>query len=165
MEVELRETPAIRVAAIRHNGPYPEIGAAFDRLGSWMREHNVHGRVLAQFFDDPHKVPEADLRSNACVETFDQVPLGEDMFMSEIRGGTYAVATYVGHFEGLPDAWFQFFTLWIPGAGLAPVEGPCFEVYLDDPHTTEWSQMRTELWTAAERKRQQHDRYRLLTSG
>ncbi|MFX6234577.1 GyrI-like domain-containing protein, partial [Acinetobacter baumannii] len=35
LEVTITEQPAVTLAAIRHQGPYMEIGRAFERLTTW----------------------------------------------------------------------------------------------------------------------------------
>ena len=64
MDVETKERPELRVATVRHVGPYNQISEAFERLGT------VAGRaglftgpptMLAIYHDDPESTPEEQL--------------------------------------------------------------------------------------------------------
>jgi len=152
MSVEIRELEPMTAACIRHISVYRKIGPVFGQLAEWAGRTGIAGSMLANFFDDPHKVPEDQLRSDAGVVVPGPVEVEPPVEIRQIEGGTYVVWTHVGHYEGLADAWFQFFVKHLPEAGITPRVGPCFEVYLDDPETTPWERVRTELYTAANAK-------------
>ena len=52
---------------------------------------------------------------------------------AKIPAGKYAVA----HFEITPDqyqdAWNAVYGGWLPESGYQPEDGPCYELYLNDP--------------------------------
>jgi hypothetical protein len=66
--VTLRDLPAMRLAAIRHTGPYHGIGAAFDRAQAWGAARGLIGPntdFFGLYHDDPGSVPAERLRADA----------------------------------------------------------------------------------------------------
>ncbi len=133
MDVRVETLPVKRLACLRHIGPFNQIGSSLGRLVGWAGPAGVFRPdtwVLALFHDDPLKVPEDQLRSDAGIS----VPAGfepsgfPDISMCEIGGGLYAVATYKGSYEGLPAAWQEFMTE-LRKLGHRSRPEPCFEVY------------------------------------
>lgn len=145
--------PPQRVAAVRHLGPYWQIGGAFDRLWAWVREHNVPvtGPSLAIYHDDPGSTSDSELRSDACV------PIPEDFTVDSagvtaisLPGGKYAVATHEGAYESLGATWNRFMGEWFPASGERIDESrPCFELYVVEscPDVSP-ADLRTELYEA-----------------
>jgi len=148
MHVEIRTRPAFRVLAMRHVGPYPEIGAVFGRLAPWAGQHGVpFQEALAIFYDNPEVVPAAELRSDAgLVVSQDFQSDDPAVHFVEIPTATYAVATYMGHYSGLSGAWGEFIGKWIPQSGHELVDGLSFEVYMNDCTTTAPEELRTDLY-------------------
>ena len=65
-----RTVPAIRVAFMRHVGPYCEAGAAWERLQAWAGPRGLFGPrtlVLGVCHDDPEVTPADKVRYDACV--------------------------------------------------------------------------------------------------
>jgi AraC family transcriptional regulator len=65
--VTLRDLPAMRLAAIRHTGPYHGIGAAFDRAQAWGAARGLIGPntdFFGLYHDDPGSVPAERLRAD-----------------------------------------------------------------------------------------------------
>ena len=154
-EIEVQELPDRRLAAVRHVGPYPGIGAAFDRLGDWARAHPdaVVGAPLAVYHDDPEEVPADQLRSDAGVPVTEEVAIGgapgigvPGVHEAHLPGGRYAVSRFVGPYAGLPATWPGLMAA-LAAAGVAADPGrPCFEVYRDEPGTVPAEQLVTLLY-------------------
>jgi AraC family transcriptional regulator len=139
MEVEIRRTERRRVIAMRHTGPYPEIGKVFDRIVQWATEHSVRVQgALAIFYSDPTSVPAEELQSDACVvvpSAYSTDVVGVTEF--EIPEQTCAVGRYIGPYSGLPGAWGEFMSAWFPASGLEmDANHAPYEVYTNDPRTT-----------------------------
>lgn len=154
-EIRVEELPEQRLAAVRHVGPYPGIGAAFDRLGTWVQANPgaVVGAPLAIYVDDPDQVPPDQLRSDAAVPISVDVTVGgapgfgvPGVSELALAGGRYAVRTYVGPYAGLGGAWPRFMAAVGAAALVLDPARPCFEVYLDEPGTVPDSTLRTELY-------------------
>src|SRR5689334_2266053 len=68
--VSIQDEPALRLAAMAHQGPYTGIGAVFEHLMAWGVGRGLVGpetRFIGLFLDDPASVPAERLRSNACM--------------------------------------------------------------------------------------------------
>lgn len=140
----------MRVAALRHIGPYWQIGPCFDRLMHWAEQNHVNavGPCLAIYHDDPATTPEAELRSDACLQVAPDFTTDDSQItVIDIPGGRYAVALHVGEYSGLAATWKRFMDEWFPASGFELDESrPCFEVYVDDCAVTPADELRTEIF-------------------
>lgn len=151
MDVTIQETaPAWRVVALRHTGPYNQIGPAFGQLMGWMQAHGVTptGPALAISHDDPETTPAAELRSDACVIVADDFTTDDPTVqVLDLTGGRYAVATHLGAYSGLGATWSQLMGEWFPASGhTIEFTRPCFELYVNDCNTVPVEGVRTELY-------------------
>jgi AraC family transcriptional regulator len=157
MNVEIRNLAAQRAVAMRHIGPYMQIGATFGKLVDWAAMHGLDGHeMLAVYYDNPVIVPPADLRSDACVVVDDDYQISdESVSIVTIPAGSYAVATCVGPYTGLGESWGIFIGQWFPSSGHKMAmcgEVTCFEKYVNDVRSTPPEQLITELSQAIEAK-------------
>ena len=66
----IRETPALRVAALAHSGDYINIGSTFERLMAMAGGQGLLGpwtRSFGVYYDDPASTPREALRADACL--------------------------------------------------------------------------------------------------
>ncbi len=157
MQVEVVEREETRVLAIRHIGPYPGIGNAFDGLGQLIGKLGLNptgAQWLGIFHDDPQTVPAAELRSDACVTLTGTEPdvsqLEEGARLDKIPNGRYATMRHEGSYDGLPESWGKFMGEGLPAAGLKPRTGVCFEIYRNDPNHTPADDLITEIYVPVE---------------
>lgn len=146
--VILRHDPARRLAAMPHKGPYPEIGRAFEKLGATMGARGLYaqvGHMVGVYYDDPSATPAADLRSHAGLEVGSDTPLTAPLEEVRLPAGRHAVLTFKGPYAGLPAAYDQLFSTWLPGSGNEPADSPVFEVYLNSPMDTAPEDLITEI--------------------
>lgn len=131
MEVEIRHFEPVRLAAIRHLGPYYEIGQAFGQLGEWLQAANVPAKtMIGVYYDDPSVTPAAELRSEAGVVVAADFPVSDPtVHIVELIGGDHAVAVHRGPYSGLPQAWARLYSEWLPQSGRTPANAPSFEIY------------------------------------
>jgi len=91
----IRELPPLRVAAVEHDGPYLEIGRAFDRLFGILVPRGLvraQPRLVGIYLNDPTAVPQAKLRSRAGLIVDDVFPIdAEDFAEAAIEGGLAAI--------------------------------------------------------------------------
>jgi len=150
MNVDLKELPGLRVAALRHIGPYNRISEAFERLGDIAGRAGLIGRpgtqMLGIYHDDPEATPAAELRSDAGLSIPEDAALPKGLEETRIPAGRYAVATHVGPYTGLPDAWSKLMGSWLPETGHRLGSGPSFEIYRNTPMDTAPADLRTELY-------------------
>lgn len=138
MDVKIQQVPARHLAAIRHTGPYHEIGGAFQRLGAWAGSRGYFkpgAEMLGVYYDNPREVAPESLRSAACITAPADFAGDEDAGITtlDLAAGNCAVGVFKGPYQRLPEVYTWLFDSWMPTAGCGPVVGPCFEVYLNDP--------------------------------
>jgi len=136
MNVTIKTMDPLRVISLPHKGPYHTIGQAFGALYGWAGPRGLAMQPsLGIYHDDPHQVPESELRSEACLKLPDGRTLEESELLElglsvrEVPAGDYAVAEYVGSYAGLGGAWDEFISRSLPETGREPT-GTCFELYL-----------------------------------
>ncbi len=149
MNVEIKPLPGLRVAALRHVGPYNRISEAFGRLGDIAgRAGLFNGKptMLALYHDDPEVTPEPELRSDAGVVLGENIALPAGLTEQRIPAGSYAVTTHHGPYEQLGDAWARFMGQWLPQSGRRIGPGVSYEVYVNNPMEVAKDQLITELY-------------------
>ncbi len=112
MNVDIKTLPELRVATVRHVGPYNQIPEAFGRLGKIGGPAGLFRQpgaaMIALYYDDPESTPQDQLRADAAVAVPDGVPLPEGLGEERIRAGRYATTVHVGPYERLGDTWARF---------------------------------------------------------
>lgn len=150
MHVDLKELPELRVAAIRHVGPYSRISEAFQRLGEIAARAGLirhpGTEMLALYHDDPEATPADELRSDAALTVPNDLALPSGVTEIRIPAGRYACTTHIGPYTTLGDAWAQFMGSWLPQSGHRVGDGPSFEIYRNDPTQTPPEKLRTEMY-------------------
>jgi AraC family transcriptional regulator len=149
MEVEFTTEPARRLGAVRHVGPYNQIGRAFAQLGHtlgpWMPELAERGAMMALYHDDPRQVPPEALRADAAMVVPDDFVLPEGLVELRLPAGRYASTVHVGPYEHLGAVWQRFMGEWLPASGHTAAASPTLETYLNNPETTLKAEWRTRL--------------------
>ncbi|HRF60647.1 MAG TPA: GyrI-like domain-containing protein [Fimbriimonadaceae bacterium] len=151
MKIEVKTLSSMRIIALRHIGPYPQIGGTFDRLFGLAGPLGVPMRgVLATFLDDPDTTSPEELRSDACLIVPDDYELPAtaptELRLDSIAGGDYAVTTHMGAYDGLRDAWIRFDGQIVSETGREPGDGACFEWYVNDCNEVPVEEVRTDLY-------------------
>lgn len=143
-DVQLRDVPPLRLAGIRHIGPYLEIGGTFERLTAWAAPRRLIDegtRFFALYYDDPESVPDAALRSDACMTLRAGAAVDGDVRLIEQPALRCAVLRHKGPYAELEHAYRWLYRVWLPQSGHEPADAPPFEEYVNDPRTappTEW---------------------------
>ena len=154
MHVEIEVLPAMRLASIRHVGPYNQIGKSFEKLGAIAGPAGLFGHpgaaMVASYLDDAEATPPDALRSDAGVVVPDDVALPAGLTEVRIPAGRYARYTHIGPFEGLGDAWTRLVGEWLPASGQHVAPGPALEIYRSDMRTTPREDLRTDIYVPLE---------------
>jgi AraC family transcriptional regulator len=143
-EITIREEPALRLAALAHRGAYSTMGTTFDRLGAWAAARGLIGaqtRFLGLYHDDPMTVPEAELRSDACLTVPPGVETGDGVRIQELPATRLAVLVLKGPYAELEPIYSWLYRDWLPASGEEPADQPPREEYLNDPKSlppAEW---------------------------
>jgi AraC family transcriptional regulator len=150
MDVTITEMPEMRVATVRHVGPYNQIGQAFGRVGAIAGPAGLFGQpgsaMIGIYYDDPETVPVDALRSDAGIVVPSAAPLPEGLTEQRLPAGRYACTEHVGPYEQLGDAWARLMGEWLPNSGHRIGAGASYEIYRNDPMTTPKEQLRTEMY-------------------
>ncbi len=150
MKVEITRMPEQRVAAVRHVGPYNQIGEAFGRLGAIAGPAglfaNPSAAMIALYHDDPEATPADQLRSDAGIAVTSDAKLPKELEEQRLPAGRYAKTVHVGEYEKLGDIWARFLGEWLPESGERLGSGPSYERYVNDPTKTPKDKLVTEIY-------------------
>jgi AraC family transcriptional regulator len=153
MNVELKTLNELRLATVRHVGPYNRISEAFARLGDVVGPAGLIGpesQMLALYHDDPETTPLAELRSDAAVTVPEGKPIPQELVEQRLPGGLYACVRHVGSYDKLPDVWSRFLGEWLPASQHRMKDGVSFEIYRNTPENAAKDQLVTELYAPLE---------------
>jgi AraC family transcriptional regulator len=139
--LRIEEIADVRLAAMRHIGPYYEIGNTFGKL----RPSSPAAAMYALYYDDPESTPSDQLRSDACYELAEGDEPGEGAEIVKINGGKYAIYRHIGHYMHLNASWGAFMKL-LANSENGSRPGPCFEHYVDNCMVTPVETLRTDLY-------------------
>jgi AraC family transcriptional regulator len=148
MKVEIKQLKPMRVAFMRHVGPYSDVGKTWERFLMIMGKDGYlagNPMMLGICHDDPEVTPPAKVRYDAClVVDEDFVPSG-DIGVQAVAGGDYAMTTHIGPYEKLGSTYAEFLGQWMPRSGRELRNAPCFEVYVNDPQSTPADELLTDI--------------------
>jgi AraC family transcriptional regulator len=149
MEVKIKKLKPMRVAFMRHVGPYGKVGK------TWEQFHTIMGRggcldgnpmMLGICHDDPEVTPPAKIRYDACLTVADDFAPAGDIGVQTVAGGTYAMTTHTGPYNQLAQTYAAFLGQWMPRSGRELRDAPCFEVYINDPQSTPPGELLTGIY-------------------
>ena len=148
MEAKIEEVKPMRVAFMRHVGPYHEVGGTWEKLMTWAGPRGLLGpqmRCLGICHDDPEVTPADKIRYDACLVVDDRFQPEGDVGAQEVAGGEYAVTTHHGPYEKLAETYARLCGEWLPSQGREPRSAPSLEFYLNNPQQTAPEDLRTEV--------------------
>ncbi len=149
MQVDLKDLPSLRLAAVSHRGSYMKISEAFARLGEvagpagWFERKDM--KMIGVYHDDPDSVPTDQLRSEAALSVREDESLPAGVEERHVAGGRYACTVHTGPYAGLPDAWAELMGKWLPKSGHRVADAPSLEIYLNNPMNAKPEDLKTEL--------------------
>ena len=144
---QIETVAPLRVAFVRHVGPYEEVRPVFERLTRWAEERGatVAPLLLGLAHDDPGITPAAQLRFDCCIEVAANVRGEGDIGVTEAGGGEYATAVHRGPFERLAETYGWIAGDFMPREGRSMRKAPCIEIYLTPPERTPPADLLTEV--------------------
>lgn len=138
MQIELKSLPAMRLAYLRHTGPYgqPSIPETWARFNQWREKNGLlnPGRLsMGIGQDNPAITPPEKLRYDCCVQVDDdftpardeQLPIGVQPFAA----GRFACVRYAGMGHDLGQAWDELYRSLLPKAGHVAADRPGVDLY------------------------------------
>ena len=148
MNVTIKRLAPMRVAFMRHVGPYREVGKSWDQFMMLLGKDGFLGgatQCLGICHDDPAVTAPQKIRYDACVTVDDRFRPHGEIGVQTVAGGEYAVMTHFGPYSGLSESYAALLGQWLPRGGrrLRPV--PCFEVYVNSPESSEPEDLVTDI--------------------
>lgn len=149
MKVRIENVEPMRVAFIRHTGPYIECKQAWDKLCAWG---GAKGIFLKSFkcigicHDDPQVTPPEKIRYDACFTVDDTIKAEGEVGIQTLGGDKYAVCLHTGPYEKLEATYAELMGKWLPQSGEELGEALNFELYLNSPDETPPEELQTEIY-------------------
>lgn len=153
MKVEIRHVEPMRVAFMRHVGPYSQCGATWGRFMAWAGSNGLLGPAalfIGICHDDPDVTPSERIRYDACVTVGEDFEPQGEVGIQTIPGGEYAVTTHEGPYDTLGETYARLCGEWAPRSGREFRSAPCFEVYLNDPESEAPEDLLTDVYVPLE---------------
>jgi AraC family transcriptional regulator len=150
MDIQIRTLDPLRVAFVRHLGPYQECGGAWQQLIGWAGPRGLLGAdavCLGVGHDDPSVTEPARIRYDACIVVPDGTPVEGGIGIQILPGGEHAVTLHRGPYELLPAVYLEVIGRWIPSQGrtIARERSSPYEIYRNDMRTTPPADLLTEV--------------------
>jgi AraC family transcriptional regulator len=153
MDVKICERDPLRVAFIRHVGPYDQCGKAWERLCEWAGPNGLMGpgaEMLGVCHDDPDVTPPGRIRYDACITVDAGIEPEGDVGVQTLAGGPYARFTHHGAYDRLGETYAALMGQWLPRSGRRLRSEPCIEAYLNDPDGTDPEDLVTDIYVPLE---------------
>ncbi|MBU0638126.1 MAG: AraC family transcriptional regulator [Planctomycetes bacterium] len=149
MDARIEKLDPLRVAFMRHTGPYHEVGPVWERFCGWAGMRGLFGPKTKMFglcHDDPEVTPPDKIRYDVCLVVDESFQPEGDVGVQEVGGGDYAVTTHCGPYAGLASTYATLMGQWLPAQGREPSSGPSLEMYQNNPQTTAPQDLRTDIY-------------------
>ena len=155
MNVTIKNLPPLRVAFMRHIGPYNEVGETWERFTMLLGKEGLLGagsQFIGISHDDPAVTPPDKTRYDACVTVDENFRASGEIGVQVIPGGDYAVLTHIGPYEKLGESYAKLLGQWLPRSGRRLRATPCLEIYFNSPENTEPEDLVTDIHAPLETK-------------
>jgi len=147
IDVRIERVPPMRVAFLRHVGPYAEVGAAWTTLMSWVGAHGLFGpatRAVGIMHDDPDITAPEKLRYDAAVTIARDAASEGAIGIQDVPGGEYAIARHRGPYHLISATFARLCGEWLPESGRELASAPALEFYLNTPQATKPEDLLTD---------------------
>jgi AraC family transcriptional regulator len=148
MDIRVESWDVIRVASVRHVGPYDQCQPAWEALMAWAGPKGLLGpdsRMLGICHDNPQETPPEKIRYDACISVGPDVAGDGNVAVQEIPACTWAIARHEGSYSNLAGVYEEIYERWIPANGYVFLMRPPIEVYLNCPGSTPEQELLTEI--------------------
>jgi AraC family transcriptional regulator len=139
LTVTITKLPPLRVACVRHVGPYDQCEAAWTRLCAMAGPLGLFGpwtKMVGVGHDDPAITPPEKIRYDACLTVPDSFAGTPELPVSVIGDGEHATAVVKGPYSLLAPAYAWLCGVWGPDSGREFAGAPSLEIYVNDPGKT-----------------------------
>ena len=148
MDVEIKTIEPMKVAFVRHVGPYDQVGTAWEKLTMYLGKEGLLGgqcQFAGICYDDPDVTAPEKIRYDACATVDDNFVPTDDIAVQTIGGGEYAVTTHIGPYNKLGETYSKLYGQWLVNSDREYRSEPCMEFYLNDPDGTEPEDLVTDI--------------------
>lgn len=155
MDVHIRQVPARKVVFVRHVGPYPECGRAWEKLCTWAGPNGLFqpgAEFVGLCYDDPDVTDPEKIRYDACITTEADVQPEGEIGVQTIETGLYAMATHHGSYTRLSETYAALCGRWAPANGYEIRSLPSMEIYLNSPEETPEDELITDVYVPIEKQ-------------
>jgi AraC family transcriptional regulator len=155
MNVTIKHLKPMRVAFMRHVGPYNEVGKTWECFTMYLGKEGLLGsgsQFIGISHDDPAVTPPDKTRYDACVTVDGMFRAAGEIGVQVIPGGDYAMLTHFGPYEKLSESYAKLLGQWLPRSGRRLRATPCFEIYLNTPENTAPEDLLTDIHAPLEAK-------------
>jgi AraC family transcriptional regulator len=156
VEVRMERMGPLRVAFMRHVGPYHEVSGTWQKLMAWAGRKGLMRpgmTMLGMSYDDPEVTPPDKLRYDAAIVVDVGVQPEGEGGIQEIPAGDFAVITHHGSYERFGETYALLFGRWAPENRRELVGGPSLEFYRNSPCDTPPEKLRTDIYVRLENGR------------
>ncbi len=133
--VEVKEMPELKLAQVRHQGAYSEIGGAFAKLIQWAGPRNLlnfpETKMVGIYYDSPRVTDVSKMQSSACITIMEDVEVSGEVSKITIPKGKFAMGSFKIKVDEFEKAWNSM-SLWIPENNFELRNGHHYEVYHND---------------------------------
>lgn len=136
-----------QVAYVRHTGTYETLAKEYVNLLQMLFAYGKNQHILvedqnlllAMYHDNPEFGEKSQFRTSLCLTVPDGIHVQEDGILGRMKleGGLYVVGHFQIQREQYSDAWNYMYQEWLTGSGYVPRNSYPFEVYCNDPNTSE----------------------------
>jgi AraC family transcriptional regulator len=155
MNVTIKQLKPMRVAFMRHVGPYKEVGKTWEQFTMLLGKEGLLGagpQFIGICHDDPAVTPPERIRYDACITVDEKFRANGEIGVQRIAGGDYAVMTHFGPYEKLGSSYAKLLGQWLPRSGRRLRATPCLEIYFNSPENTEPEDLVTDIHAPLETK-------------
>ena len=149
MNLEIKTFPAMRLAAVRHSGPYNQIGPVFHALGNIAGPAGLFAKpgamMMGIYKDDPGTTAPDELRSAAGVVIAGEAAIPAGLVEERLPAGRFACFTHHGSYEELGNSWLRIKNELMPASGYRRRPGTSCEIYLNNPEQVPPAELKTEI--------------------
>ena len=155
MNVIIKNIKRMRVAIMRHIGPYSQVGKTWGQLMTLLGKEgllNGGAHFIGICHDDPAVLPPDKIRYDACVTVDKDFHACAEIGVQIIPDGDYAVLTHFGRYDKLGESYAKLLGQWLPRSRRRLSATPCFEIYFNAPESTDPQDLVTDIHAPLEPK-------------
>ena len=151
--VQVESLGAMRLAFVRHVGPFPLVGIAWQKLSAWAGRKGLLAGApgfVGVIHDDPEITPPERLRYDAALPVEDGACPEGKVGIQNVPPCEYAVTRHTGPYDTLYLTYGRLCGEWLPASGREVRERPSLEFYRNSPMTAPPTELITDIYMPLE---------------